>query len=496
MQQVTLEVHPKFQIGTIDRRLFGGFLEHLGRAVYEGVYDPQSTLSDEAGLRKDVLSALEDLHLSCIRYPGGNFVSGYHWRNGVGPQKNRKPALDLAWKSLEPNTFGTDEFIAMCKKMRWQPMLTVNLGTGTPEEAKDWVEYCNATSGPNAELRKANGSLQPYNVPLWFLGNEMDAPWQLGHLPSELYAVKAEQAARMMKVVDPSIEVVIAGSCLPTMPTYMRWDQTILEYAGDVVDYIGFHNYVENPKSGIGDYLAFSKALDRQMYDMEAVSRFVQAKMKRPRPVSLCLDEWNVWYRNHDKDGQWSTGQPLLEEEYDFEDALIVAGFLVSFLRHANVLKIANIAQIVNVIAPIMTNSDGLLCQTIFWPFEMISKIAQGKTLDDVYQGPTYSSKYGEVNIIDRAVVLNDDNLSAIVINKNETETMQVRILLSKLSVQSVSHSEVLQSENPKTKNTFSHPNAVTSKPFNGYKIISENEIELLCPPLSLVTFTGNVGPI
>lgn len=493
MKHATLHIHPKFEIGTIDRRLFGGFLEHLGRAVYKGVFDPTSPHADDRGLRKDVLSALETLDISCMRYPGGNFVSGYHWRDGVGQLDSRKPKLDLAWKSLEPNSFGTDEFIALCKKMNWMPMLTVNLGTGTPEEAKEWVEYCNADVGPNADLRKQNGHIEPYRVPLWFLGNEMDAPWQLGHLPAELYAVKAEQAARMMKVVDPSIELVIAGSCLPTMPTYMKWDQTILEYAGEVVDYIGFHNYVENPKTGVGDYLSFSTALDRQIYDMESVCRLVQSKSRRPSPVKLCLDEWNVWYRNQTKDGKWQTGQALLEEEYDFEDALVVAAFLVSFIRHADILKITNIAQIVNVIAPIMTNHDSMYCQTIFWPFEMISSIAMGKALRDVYTGPTYPTKHGEVHSIDRAIVLDGSKLTTIIINKDETDSIKVRLDISAMSFEEIKDARILESSDTKVKNSFLQPNAITPKVFNNYSLIGDDVLEIVCPPLSMITLSAMV---
>ncbi len=493
MKHITLHIHPKFAIGAIDRRLFGGFLEHLGRAVYEGVFDPASPNSDTSGFRIDVLDALKRLELSCIRYPGGNFVSGYHWKDGVGPKEYRKPKLELAWRSLELNTFGTDEFISLCRKMSWMPMLTVNLGTGTPEEAKDWVEYCNATAGPNADMRKQNGHTEPYHVPLWFLGNEMDAPWQLGHLPAELYAVKAEQAARMMKVVDPTIELVIAGSCLPSMPTYMKWDQTILEYAGEVVDYIGFHNYVENPKTGLGDYLSFSTALDRQIYDMESVCRMVQSKLHRPSPIKLCLDEWNVWYRNHIKDGQWKTSQHLLEEEYDFEDALVVAAFLVSFLRHADILKIANIAQIVNVIAPIMTKNDGMYCQTIFWPFEMISSLARGKSLRDIYIGPTYHSRHGEVDVIDRVVVLDGSKLSIIIINKDEIDSVQVRINVSEMKVSEILEARILASSNTKDKNTFSQPNAVSPSRFENYSIISEDTLEIVCPPVSMVTLSARV---
>ena len=359
MDSTRIHLHTRYQIGQVDQRIFGGFLEHIGRAVYQGVYEPESRHADAAGFRGDVLSALRLLRMTAMRYPGGNFASGYHWMEGVGPRADRPTVRELAWRSLEPNTFGTDEYLALCRKMDWTPMITVNLGTGTPEEARNWVEYCNCPTGSRyADLRAKNGSPEPYGVDLWCLGNEMDGPWQLGHVPADQYAIRAQQAAKMMKDVDKSLELVVCGSCTVGLPTYMEWDRQVLEHVGDLADYISLHRYVGNPKHDTPDYLAISNAIDTQIEEMDAVCRFVQAKRRSAKRAYLCFDEWNVWYKNHEMDGAGKFAPPLVEERYNLEDALVVAAFLHSFLRHADVLKIANLAQIVNVIAPLITRGD------------------------------------------------------------------------------------------------------------------------------------------
>jgi len=265
MDITTIDLHSQFQIGPVDPRLFGGFLEHMGRAVYEGVYDPDSVQADGDGIRSDVVSALRRLNMTAMRYPGGNFASGYHWEDGIGPLDKRPTVRELAWQSIEPNRFGTDEYIRLCRKMDWMPMLTVNLGTGTPEEARNWVEYCNAQAGTRyADLRAGHGHTEPHEVGLWCLGNEMDGPWQLGHVPAEHYVIRAQQAAKMMKDVDSRIELVVCGSSGISMPTYMEWDRQVLEYLGDFVDYISLHRYVGNRDQDTPDYLAITNSIDRQ----------------------------------------------------------------------------------------------------------------------------------------------------------------------------------------------------------------------------------------
>ncbi len=279
MEPTTISVHTQFVIGEVDPRIFGGFLEHMGRAVYQGLYDPDSAHADENGFRTDVCEALRRLKMTVVRYPGGNFASGYHWEDGVGPREKRPTVRELAWNSIEPNHFGTDEFIALARKMDWTPMLTVNLGTGTPEEARNWLEYCNSSPGTRySDMRAANGSVDPHGVKLWCLGNEMDGEWQLGHVPAEQYAIRAQQAARMMKDTDPSVELVACGSCGIHMPTYMEWDRKVLGHLGNLADYVSLHRYVGNKADDTSDYLAVGNSIDQQIEEMDAACRFVRLR--------------------------------------------------------------------------------------------------------------------------------------------------------------------------------------------------------------------------
>ncbi|HOF19211.1 MAG TPA: alpha-L-arabinofuranosidase C-terminal domain-containing protein, partial [Phycisphaerae bacterium] len=420
MQTTLLSLHSRFPIASVDERIFGGFIEHMGRCVYEGLYDPSSKHADADGFRSDVCGALKRLGMTAIRYPGGNFASGYHWLDGVGPRDARPTVRELAWQSSEPNRFGTDEYLRLCAVMGWTPMLTVNLGTGTPEEARNWVEYCNCPGGTKyADLRVAGGNDRPYGVKLWCLGNEMDGAWQLGHVPADQYAIRAQQAAKMMKDTDKSIALVACGSCGVSIPTYMEWDRIVLEYLGDQADYVSLHRYVENRANDTADFLAVTNAVDRQIEEMDAVCRFVQARRRSRKRAYLCFDEWNVWYKNMECNGQGKFAPHLVEEVYNLEDALVVAGFLHSFLRHADCVKIANIAQVVNVIAPVLTQGDRMLIQSIFYPFEMFSRRRNGVSLRPAVEGPAYEGKtHGRTNYIDVSAVLDGQRMHVFATNR------------------------------------------------------------------------------
>ena len=494
MKDTTITLHTRFQIGQVDERIFGGFLEHMGRAVYEGVYDPESAHAGEDGFRADVLSALERLDYTVMRYPGGNFVSGYHWLDGVGPREQRPTVRELAWQSIEPNRIGTDEYLKLCRKMNWTPMLTVNLGTGTPEEARNWVEYCNSPGGTKyANMRAAHGSEQPYGVKLWGLGNEMDGPWQLGHVPADQYAIRAQQAAKMMRDTDPSIELVACGSCVITLPTYLEWDRQVLEYLGDFADYVSLHRYVGNYHDDTPDYLAVANSIDQQIEAMDAVCRYVQGKTRSQKRAYLCFDEWNVWYRTHTRehmDGQGKFAPHLIEEYYNLEDALVVAGFLNSFIRHADVLKIANIAQIVNVIAPILTQGDDMLRQSIYYPLEMYTQRRTGISLRPVVQGPTYDSKTnGEVSYLDASAILNGDKLHLFTTNRDLKESMTVRLNLADRPIAALDSADIVTGPDPKAMNSFEQPGLIRASPFQAVEIKAGLAIITL-PPLSVAALT------
>jgi alpha-N-arabinofuranosidase len=496
MEPTTITLHTRFQIGEVDPRIFGGFLEHMGRAVYEGVYDPDSAHADENGFRTDVVNALHRLNMTAMRYPGGNFASGYHWMDGVGPQEQRPTVRELAWQSVEPNRFGTDEFIRLCRNVGWTPMITVNLGTGTPEEARNWVEYCNCPAGTRyADARVSNGSTEPYAVKLWCLGNEMDGGWQLGHVPADQYAIRAQQAAKMIRDVDKSIELVACGSCGVGMPTYMEWDRQVLEYLGDLADYVSLHRYVGNRDDDTPDYLAITNAIDQQIEEMDAVCRFVQAKRRSKKRADLCFDEWNVWYKNREMDGEGKIAPHLIEEIYNLEDALVVAGFLNSFIRHADVVKIANIAQIVNVIAPIQTRGDETLLQSIFYPFEMFSGRRHGVSLRPALDGPTYEAKTnGPAHYVDTSAILGPDSdgarkLHVFVTNRRLDQSAAVGVKLVDHPIVALDSAELLTGPDAKAANSFEQPDVITSRSFADVKIVG-GEASLELPPLSVAAMT------
>lgn len=496
MKPTNLYLHSAFEIGEVDPRIFGGFLEHMGRAVYEGVYEPKSKHADEHGCRKDVLAALRKLNMTAMRYPGGNFVSGYHWEDGVGPKEERPTVRELAWKSIETNQFGTNEFMRLSQEMGWTPMMAVNLGTGTPEEARNWVEYCNATAGTKyADMRVAHGFKKPHDVKLWCLGNEMDGPWQLGHVPAEHYAIRAQQAAKLMRDMDSSLELVAAGSCAKDMPSYIDWDWKVMDYLGDWADYISLHRYVGNEANDTADYLAVTASIDRQIQDMDAVCRAIQARKRLKKRAYLCFDEWNVWYRARGagQNGDWKPAPHILEEVYNLEDMIVVAGFLNSFIRHADVVKIANIAQIVNVIAPIMTEGDKMLIQSIFYPFMMMSSRRDGIALRVGLDGPSYESKsYGEVPVIDTSAILGDGVMHVFASNRSLDEKHRLRIHALDKEIVSVESAEVVTGPNAKAHNTFAKPNVVTAKPLKRVQI-RDGVVQCSLPPMSFAAFTLRV---
>lgn len=466
MEKTTLHLHTAFTVDEVDPRVFGGFLEHLGRAVYEGVYDPDSPLANDKGWRTDVLAALKRLDFTAMRYPGGNYVSGFHWMDSVGPKEKRPTVRDLAWQSLETNQFGPNEFLEMAKEMGWTPMMAVNLGTGTPEEARNWLEYCNIKGGSKyAEMRRAHGYEEPFGVRLWCLGNEMDGPWQIGHVPAKQYAIAAQQTANIMKMCDPNIEVVVCGSCAPDLPTYLQWDREVLEHVGDMADYLSLHRYVGNPEGDTEDYLAVSNSIDAQIEATNAVVEAVRVTKRRRKKIGLSFDEWNVWYRARNGshvDGNGKYAPPLLEEVYNLEDALVAAEFLNSFIRHADSVKIANLAQIVNVIAPILTKKDGLLVQSIFYPFEMFSKRRSGVSLQVRLDGPGYESKsYGRVAYADASAILDGNELKLFAVNRNAAEPMDLEVRLADRSISSLASAEALYGKDPSAANSYERPDAV-----------------------------------
>jgi alpha-N-arabinofuranosidase len=387
--------------GDLDRRVLGSFLEHLGRAVYTGVYEPGSRLADANGLRTDVAREIKDLGVPIVRYPGGNFVSEYNWLDGVGPKAQRPVLLNRAWNSIETNQFGTNEFMEWCGLVGAEPLLGLNFGTGTVEMALAYVEYCNVDRGTKwSDLRRSHGYERPHNVRYWCLGNEMDGPWQIGQLQAREYGRKARDAAKQMRVIDPGLQLIACGSSGTFMPTYLTWDREVLEECYDKVDAISLHAYYGNTKEWSGNstarYLAMNLDMDRHIHEIAAVCDYVQALQKSSKRLWLSFDEWNVWYRARSGDavnGRRAAAPHLLEEVYDLEDALLVGGFLNTLLRNSDRVRVACLAQLVNVIAPLVTNGTGVLRQTTYFPYSWALRHARGRVIDARVESETYPIK-------------------------------------------------------------------------------------------------------
>ena len=481
MAKAVFHLHPHHHLGPVDARVFGGFLEHMGRAVYEGIFDPTSPHADGYGCRADVLASLAELDFTVMRYPGGNFVSNYHWRDGVGPVQSRPIRRDLAWGTMEPNTFGTNEFISLCERTGWSPMFAVNLGTGSPEEAADWVEYTNSELKTDlAEQQRFDHSAKLSKVPLWCLGNEMDGPWQMGHMPAADYGVKARQAAHMMKLVDPSIELVVSGTSMPDNSTYLEWDRCALEAVGGLADYLSTHRYLDNYSGDTSQFLCSGAAIDRQIAEIDSVCRYVAGQRRSSRRPFIAFDEWNVWYRTRNRENMWAGGEfpaHLVEEVYDLQDALVCAQFLMSFIRNADVVKIANIAQVVNVIAPVLTNGDELLRQTIFEALAMFVNRRTGNSLRVGYEGPTVNSlDFGDVAMVDGAAILDGDKeLHVFAVNRSVDSTMELVVDLSGTQLEPIS-CDLLHHADPAAQNTWDDPD-----------LVRRSETEMSSGPISAI---------
>ena len=490
----------------MDRRLLGAFLEHLGRAVYTGVYEPGSALADGKGFRTDVIAEIKELGVPIMRYPGGNFVSGYNWLDGVGPRDKRPTVLERAWNSIETNQFGTDEFIEWCKLVGTEPLLAFNLGTGTPEQAVAYVEYCNLAKGTRwSDLRRAHGYEQPHNVRYWCLGNEMDGPWQMGHMPAREYGRKARDTAQQVRVADRNTQLIATGSSNAAMPEYLVWDREVLEECYDQVDAISLHVYYGNTAQQTGNdssrYLALNLDMERQIQEVAAVCDYVQGVQRSPKRLWLSFDEWNVWYRARGgrfTDGQQTFAPPLLEEEYNLEDALLVGGMLNTLLRQAARVRVGCLAQIVNVIAPLMTNKTSVLRQTIYYPYAWALKYARGRVLDLLVESETYPIKIqgllmgfvpiardDSVPYLDVAATLDPQNgqVCVLMLNRDLDSERELTLDWRDPTPTRVLACETLTGSDLKAANTFAQPRLIVPRPLDAPRPGSRMTFKL--PPRS-----------
>jgi alpha-N-arabinofuranosidase len=480
-------------IATISPLLFGGFAEHMGRCIYEGIYDPQSPQADEYGFRKDVLDALRDQAYTVIRYPGGNFLSGYNWLDGVGPKDQRPRRRELAWQSIETNQFGTNEFMDFCRSIHAAPMLGVNMGTGTIQSAADLVEYCNVPAGTYwSDLRIRHGFREPHNVRYWCVGNEMDGHWQIGRLDAVTYGNKALEAAKIMKWQDPTIKTILCGSSHDQMPTYPDWDRTALEITWEHMDYLSMHYYAGNPKNDTASYLASAVHFEHYVDTLEGTLRYVKAKQRSKHSIYLAWDEWQVWYKGDPVQGNWTEAPHLAEEVYNLEDALVIAQWLNVFLRKSYVLKIACVAQIINAISWLHTRPDGLLKQPSYYIFKLVSNLARGDALDVSVKAPELQTKeYGVVASLDVSASYDAETGKGAVflVNRSQTDAVITDFIWQDKHAIQVDGAWQLTGSNPKERNSWENPERVITKSISIPKV-NDDCATMTLPPLSFTVLT------
>ncbi|HEY0420122.1 MAG TPA: alpha-N-arabinofuranosidase, partial [Acetobacteraceae bacterium] len=437
MRDARVLLDRNFTVGATDRRLFGAFVEHVGRCVYGGIYEPGHPAADRQGFRQDVMALVRELAPTIMRYPGGNFVSGYDWEDGVGPVEDRPRRLDYAWLSTEPNTFGTNEFIDWCRMAGIEPMLAVNLGTRGPKEAGRFIEYCNHPGGTElSDLRRRHGWEQPHGVKFWCLGNEMDGPWQTWSRSAEEYGRAAAEAAKIMRWVDPTVELAACGSSGRNMSTFGAWEDTVLQHTFDHVEWISLHTYLNNYAGDTAAFLASPDLMDSFIEEVVAIADAVAARRRSSKRIKLNFDEWNVWYRtrrgtaNRTRPG-WPVAPPVLEEIYTVQDALAFGGMAISLLNHADRVRSACLAQLVNAIAPIRTEPGGPAWrQTTFHPIAETARVAVGHSLITAVRGPDMATdRYGDVPAVSAAATHDPDRGSvAVFLVNRDTRAADVTV--------------------------------------------------------------------
>ncbi|PQC32571.1 alpha-N-arabinofuranosidase [Enterococcus mundtii] len=488
------------KIGEIDRRLYGSFIEHMGRAVYGGIYQPDHPTANDKGFRQDVMELVKELSVPLIRYPGGNFVSGFNWEDSVGPIAERPKRLDLAWRSLETNQVGVHEFAAWCQEVGAEINMAVNLGTRGLDAARNLVEYCNYPSGTYwSEQRIANGQTEPFAIKTWCLGNEMDGPWQIGHKIAAEYGRLAEETAKAMKLVDESIEVVLCGSSNSQMPTFGEWELTVLDQAYEQIDYLSLHQYYGNQTNDLKNYLARSVDMDQFISGVVAMCDAIKAKKHSKKQINLSFDEWNIWYHSTEHDQTvkpWQVAPPLLEDHYNFEDALVLGCLLITLLKHSDRVKIACLAQLVNVIAPIMTEEDGEAWrQTIYYPFMQVATLGQGIALRPEITVDTYAtSEFDTVPYLESIAVLNEEKNELVIfaVNRGEEE-MSLDLQFSDLKIEQVIEFSAMSGYEIKAVNQAGNEQIkpVSSKAYEH----KENQLNCKLKPLSWNVIRTSLTP-
>lgn len=489
MKKARITVCKDYVTGVPDRMLFGSFVEHLGRCVYGGIYEPEHPTADEYGFRGDVAELIKESGVSSIRYPGGNFVSGYNWEDGVGDRSKRPKTADLAWLTTEPNLVGTDEFAAYCKRLGVEPIYAVNLGSRGMNEARALIEYCNMKTGTKyADMRAENGWFEPHGIKYWCLGNEMDGEWQIGHKTAQEYARVAHETAKAMRLVDPNIKLVACGSSGYGMPTFPEWENTVLSECYDTVDCISMHAYYSNADGDTDSFLASSTQTEQYIKDVISVCDFVKSKKRSGKTMGISFDEYNVWYHSNNVPYEhFSVAPPILEDVYSLEDAVCLGGILIVLLRHCDRVRVACLAQLVNVIGAILTENGGdAIRQSIFYPFSDFTKYgSRGQVMNTPILSDAYTCRrYGDVSLCDAVVTKGEDgSYTVLAVNRSQTEPLELSIALTSERCSTASHT-ALFGDDKRAVNTFADPYRVSPRPLPPPDI-TENTVNSILPPLS-----------
>jgi alpha-L-arabinofuranosidase len=481
--RVSVIANRDYGIAKIDDRLYGAFLEHLGRAIYTGIYEPDHKSADANGMRRDVVELVRELKVPIVRYPGGNFVSAYNWEDGVGPRKDRPTRLDLAWHTSESNAVGVHEFAEWCEAAGAEMMLAINLGSRGLDHARNFVEYVNGPTGSAwGDLRKKHGRAEPFSVKHWCLGNEMDGPWQVGHKTADEYGRLANEVAKTLRAFDKSLELIVCGSSNSDMKTYPEWERIVLEHTYDAVDHISLHMYFANRGKNTAEYLALNAKLDAYIEAIASTIEFVRARKRSRKRVTISFDEWNVWYHSNAQDREilggakgWPHAPRLLEDIYNFEDALQVGLILNTFIRRSDVVKIACIAQLVNVIAPIMTEPGGAAWrQTIFYPYFFASVYGRGEALRLSVKSPGYDAEVADnVPYLDISGVHDEagKTLTFFAINRHGSEPLDLDVNLQGFAAAKIMEHPVMTSPDLEAVNTLKKPMTVAPKAGSGAQV-------------------------
>jgi alpha-N-arabinofuranosidase len=491
-----LTADPANRIGAIDRRLFGGFVEHLGRHVYDGIYEPGHPSADAEGFRQDVIQLVKELGVTTIRYPGGNFVSGFRWEDSVGPREQRPRRLDLAWHSTETNEVGLHEFSGWLEKVGSELMLAVNLGTRGTSEALDLLEYANIPGGTTiSETRRANGRDEPFGVRMWCLGNEMDGPWQLGHRSADDYGKLAAQTAKAMRQLDSELELVVCGSSARDMPTFGAWERTVLAHSYDDVDFISCHAYYHEKGGDRGSFLASGVDMDLFIEEVVAAADEVRAARGAEKRIQISFDEWNIWDvdRYHEEDkatgiANWPVAPRILEDRYSVLDGVVFGSLMISLLKHADRVTSASLAQLVNVIAPIMTEPGGPAWrQTTFFPFATTSRLARGEAVRVSLEVPSYeTAAFGAVPLVD-AVATREAATGAsavFLVNRSQDAAITLTLDAAALGAAALVSAQTLHDADPDAANTLENPDRVALQP-NASALLADGVLTIELPPIS-----------